>query len=145
MHHASYIYIQDRRTATPQSTLFIHLFHLTFMYHASYIQERRTATPQSTLFIYLFHLTFMHHESYIYDRRTATPQSTLFIYLFHLTFMYHASYIYIGQTYRYSPEYSFLYIQSTNIFNYFFRLSLTIFIYSSTKCRVFPNVTLLGS
>ena len=26
---------------------------LTFMHHASYIQDRRTATPQSTLFIYL--------------------------------------------------------------------------------------------
>jgi hypothetical protein len=27
----------------------------------------------------------------------------------------------------------------------FFRISLAIFVYSSTKCRVFPNVTLLGS
>ena len=61
-------------------------------------------------------LTFRHHASYIQDRRTATPQSTLFIY-----------------------------IQSTNIFNYFFSLSLTIFMYSFTKCRVFPNVILLGS
>jgi len=26
---------------------------LTFRHHASYIQDRRTATPQSTLFIYL--------------------------------------------------------------------------------------------
>jgi hypothetical protein len=26
---------------------------LTFILHASYIQDRRTATPQSTLFIYL--------------------------------------------------------------------------------------------
>jgi len=43
------------------------------------------------------------------------------------------------------PRVLFLYIYSTNIFNYFFRLSLTIFVYSSTKCRVFPNVILLGS
>ena len=43
------------------------------------------------------------------------------------------------------PTVVFLYIQSKNIFNYFFRVSLTIFVYSSTKCRVFPNVTLLGS
>ena len=32
-----------------------------------------------------------------------------------------------------------------NICNYFFRLSLTIFVYSSTKYRIFSNVTLLGS
>jgi hypothetical protein len=43
------------------------------------------------------------------------------------------------------PRVRFLYIQSKNIFNYFFRLSLTIFVYSSIKCRVFPNVILLGS
>ena len=43
------------------------------------------------------------------------------------------------------PTVLFLYIQSTDIFNYFFRRSLIIFVYSSTKCRVFPNVTLLGS
>ena len=54
--------------------------------------------------------------------------------------------LYIGQTCRYSPEYSF-YIFSQQIYFiiFFFRLSLTIFVYSSTKCRVFPNVTLLGS
>jgi len=43
------------------------------------------------------------------------------------------------------PRILFTYIQSPNIFNYFFRLSLAIFVYSSTKCRVFPNVTHLGS
>ena len=42
-------------------------------------------------------LTFRHHASYIWDNRIATPQSTL------------------------------LYIQSTNTFNYFFRLSVAIF------------------
>jgi hypothetical protein len=53
--------------------------------------------------------------------------------------------LYIGQTYRSSPEYAF-YIFSQQIYLiFFFRLSLTIFVYSSTKCRVFPNVTLLGS
>ena len=52
--------------------------------------------------------------------------------------------LYIGQTYRYSQEY-FFYIFSEQIYLIFFRLSLTIFIYSSTKYRVFPNVTLLGS
>ena len=52
--------------------------------------------------------------------------------------------LYIGQAYRYSPEYSF-YIFSQQIYLIiFFRLSLAIFFYSSTKCRVFPNVTLLG-
>ena len=67
-------------------------------------------------------LTFRHHTSYIYI------------------------YIYIGQTYRSSPEWTF-YIFSQQIYYLiiFFRLSLTIFVYSSTKCRVFPNVTLLGS
>ena len=43
------------------------------------------------------------------------------------------------------PRVRFLYIKSTNIFNYFFGLSVTTFVYSSTKCRVFPDVTLLGS
>jgi len=43
------------------------------------------------------------------------------------------------------PTVLFLYIQSTNIFNYFFRLSLTIFVYSSTECLVSPYVALLGS
>jgi len=53
--------------------------------------------------------------------------------------------LYIGQTYSYSPEYTF-YIFSQQIYLIiFFILSLTIFVYSSTKCRVFPNVTLLGS
>jgi hypothetical protein len=53
--------------------------------------------------------------------------------------------IYIGQTYRYYPEYS-LYIFSQQIYLiYFFRPSLAIFVYSSTKCLVFHNVTLLGS
>ena len=52
--------------------------------------------------------------------------------------------LYIGQTYRYSPEYTF-YIFSQQIhLIIFFRLSLAIFVYSSTKCRVFPYVTLLG-
>jgi len=53
--------------------------------------------------------------------------------------------LYIGQMYRYPPEYTF-YIFSQQVYLIiFFRLSLTIFIYSSTKCRVFPNDTLLGS
>ena len=43
------------------------------------------------------------------------------------------------------PIVRFLYIQSINIFNYVFGLFLTIFVYSSTKYRVFRNVTLLGS
>jgi hypothetical protein len=53
--------------------------------------------------------------------------------------------LYIGQTYCYAPEYTF-YIFSQQIhLIIFFRLSVTIFVYSSTKCRVFPNVILLGS
>ena len=51
----------------------------------------------------------------------------------------------IEQAYRYSPEYAF-YIFSQEIhLIIFFRLSLAIFVYSSTKCRVFTNVILLGS
>jgi len=53
--------------------------------------------------------------------------------------------LYIGQKYRYSPQYSF-YIFSQQIYLIiFFRLSLTIFVYSSTKYRVYSNATLLGS
>jgi len=53
--------------------------------------------------------------------------------------------LYIGQAYRYSQEYAF-YIFSQQIYlNIFFILSLAIFVYSSTKFRVFPNVILLGS
>ena len=53
--------------------------------------------------------------------------------------------IYIGQTYRQSAEYAF-YIFSQQIYVIiFFRVSLTIFVYSPTKYRVFPNVTLFGS
>ena len=40
---------------------------------------------------------------------------------------------------------STLFIYLVNKYIYFFRLTLTIFIYSSTECRVFPNVTLLGT
>ena len=63
-----------------------------------------------------------------------------------LIFNLYATYIlYIGQTYRYFPEYSFFYIFSQQIYLIiFFRHSLTIFFYSFTKCRVFPNVTVLG-
>ena len=51
-------------------------------------------------------LTFMHHESYIKDRRTATPHTTIFIYLVNIN-LYAPRILYIGQTYRYSTEYSF--------------------------------------
>jgi hypothetical protein len=34
--------------------------------------------------------------------------------------------------------------KSTNIFYHLFRLTLAIFVHSSTKCRVFANITLLG-
>ena len=43
------------------------------------------------------------------------------------------------------PSVCFLYILSTNVFNYFSILSLAIFVHSSTKCCIFHNVTLLGS
>ena len=53
--------------------------------------------------------------------------------------------LYIGQTYHYSPEYTF-YIFSQQIYLIiFFSLSLTIFVYSYTKYGVFSNITLLGS
>ena len=45
-----------------------------------------------------------------------------------------------------NPQGTLFYIFSQQIYlTNFFRLSLTIFVYSSTKCRAFPNVTLLGS
>jgi len=66
-------------------------------------------------------------------------------YTYEITNLYAPCNLYIGQSYRYSPEYSF-YIFSQQIYLIiFFGLSLTIFVYSSTKCRVFPNVTVLGS
>jgi len=52
--------------------------------------------------------------------------------------------LYIGQTCRYSPEYTF-YIFSQQIYLIFFRLSLAIFVYSPTICCIFRDVTLLGS
>jgi hypothetical protein len=59
--------------------------------------------------------------------------------------LYASCILYIGQTYRYSAENTF-YVFSRQIYLIiFFRFSLTIFVYSSKKCRVFPNVTLLGS
>ena len=57
---------------------------------------------------------------------------------------YHASYIYRTDV-PLLPRVLFLYIQSTNIFNYFFRLSLIIFVYYSTKCRVFPSISYFPS
>jgi len=48
-------------------------------------------------------------------------------------------------TYRYSPEYAFYTFSQQVYLITFFRLPRTIFVYSSIKCRVFPNVTLLGS
>jgi len=62
-----------------------------------------------------------------------------------LTFnLYSPCILYIRQTCRSSPEYYF-YIFSQQIYLIFFLISLTISVYSSTKCRVFPNATLLGS
>ena len=53
--------------------------------------------------------------------------------------------LYIGQVYRQSPECAF-YIFSQQIYLiFFFRLYLAIFVCSSTKCRVFPNVTHIES
>ena len=60
-----------------------------------------------------------------------------------LTFRHHASYI--GQAYRQTPEYAFYIFSQQILLIIFFRLSLTIFVYFSTKCRVFFNVILLGS
>jgi hypothetical protein len=48
-------------------------------------------------------------------------------------------------TYRYSPEYDFYIFVQQIYLMIFFRLSRTIFVYSSTICRVFHNVALLGS
>ena len=84
-------------------------------HHASCIQDRRTATP---------HMGTM-HPIYRTDKPLLPTQAPCILY--------------IGQTYCYSPEYSF-YIFSQQIYLIFFTLSLTIFVYSPTKCRVFPNV-----
>ena len=71
----------------------------------------------------------------------------IYIYIYDLN-LYAPCILYIGQTYRYSPEYSF-YIFSQQMYLIiiiiFFRISLTFFVYSSTKCLLFPNVILLGS
>ena len=52
--------------------------------------------------------------------------------------------LYMGQAYRYSPEYAF-YIFSQQIYLIIYlRLSPSSFI-PPQKCRLFPNVKLLGS
>ena len=43
--------------------------------------------------------------------------------------LYASCILYIGQTYRYSPEYAFLYLVNNYIY-FFFRFSLAIFVYS---------------
>ena len=64
---------------------------------------------------------------------------------FILIFMHHASYVRIGQTGRSSPQESF-YIFSQQIYLIFFLdLSHHLRLFLSTKCRVSPNVALLGS
>jgi len=77
----------------------------------------------------------------------AMEKKKKYIYIYDLN-LYAPCILYIGQTYRYSPEYSF-YIFSQQMYLIiiiiFFRISLTFFVYSSTKCLLFPNVILLGS
>ena len=53
--------------------------------------------------------------------------------------------LYIGQAYRYSPEYAFYIFSQQIYYLIIFFQTFTIFVYPSTKCRVFPNVTPLGS
>ena len=61
-----------------------------------------------------------------------------------LTFRHHASNIYRTDVPLVPRHYTF-YIFSQQIYLIvFFRLSLTILLYSSTNCLVFPNVALLG-
>ena len=118
---------------------------LTFRHHASYIQDRRTATPQSTIHIFsqqiyylIIFLDSLSPSSFI------LPQNVVYFYIFSQQIYY----LIINQTLSHHPhlflhKMSCIFIyQSTNIlFNYFFRLSLTIFVYSSTKCRVFLYIS----
>ena len=149
--------------------------HYSPQYHASYVQDPtyRTVVPllptvpciilrtgQSCCYSPQYHAS-----SYVQDSHAATPHST----------MHHPTYrtvvpllptvpciLCTGQSCRYSPQYHASCVQDScaatphsTLFKYifsqqinltiFFRLSLAIFLYSSTKCRVFPNVTLLGS
>ena len=170
-HHASYI--QDRRTATPQIDTMhpiyrtdVPLLHRqapcilyigqTYRYstdrhHASYIQDRLPPLHrQAPCILYIGqtyrYCTDRHHASYIQDRLLLLHRQAPCI-------------LYIGQTtvtpqigtmhpiyrtdYRYSTLNTF-YVFSQKTYLIIFGLSLTIFVNSSTKCRVFPNVTLLG-
>ena len=65
--------------------------------------------------------------------------------VYNLINLYAQYILYIGQTCRYSPEYSFCIFSQQIYLNFFFGLSLAIFVYSHTKCLVFPNVTLFSS
>jgi len=47
--------------------------------------------------------------------------------------------LYIGQAYRYSPEYAFYIFSQQIYYLIIFFYTFTIFVYSSTKCRVFLN------
>jgi hypothetical protein len=51
--------------------------------------------------------------------------------------------LYIGQTYRYSPEYTFYIFSQQKYLIFFFFFFFAIFVYSFTKCCLFPSVTLL--
>ena len=116
------LYIGQTYRYSPQYAFYIfsQQIYLTFMHRASYIYigQMYRYSPQYAFYIFSqqIYLIFMHRTSYIQDRHTATPHSTLFIYLIN-------KYISL----------------------FFLRFSLTIFIYSSTKCCACPNVTLLGS
>ena len=143
--YSSTIYIGQMYLYSPQYTLYIFsqqiylIISLEFLLPSSFIraqniQDRRTATPHSTQ--YSPEYTF-----YIFSQQ-------IYLNIFFQTFCRHLR-LFLHEIYRTDvpllPTVHFLYIQSTDIFNYSFGLCLAIFVYSSTKFRVFPNFTLLGS
>ena len=86
-----------------------------------------------------------HHASYIQDRRTDPPQIGTMnpIYRRDVPLLHRQAPC--RQTYRSSPQYTFcIFSQQVYLIIFLHFLSPSSFI-PLTKCRVFPNVTLLGS
>ena len=133
-HHASYIY----RTDVP----LLHRVHFLYIYSTNIFNDFCLDFLSPSLFIppqnvvcflmlpFLVHKILTFYINGVLNCKCPAPGTMHPIYRTDVPLLHRVR---------------FLYIQSTNIFNIFFRLSLAIFVYSSTKCRVFPNVTLLGS
>ena len=59
-HHASYI--QDRRTATPQSTLFVHLVNKYFYFFLDFLSPSSFIPPQNVFYLLMLH--FLVHNTF---------------------------------------------------------------------------------